>query len=414
MENVEAGLARRPLTAAPASTLLQRARGALASTWADWRTALLTALVAVALFRLASGLVATFSAYGGATWSMLLHHPGQALLGPWDHWDWAYYRSIAEHGYGSYANGIYQDNAFAPAYPLGIGALIRVLHIGTMPAGLLLSGASLVVACAALFKLAAEHGGDRGGRAAIVVLLAFPTAFFLAAPYSEPLSLAAVALALLAARRERWCVAGLAAGVATMSKYYLGVLVIALLVDHAVRSWRRGRRPQLSALAGITLPSAAGLLAIGTFMWSRHGDALYVLHIESSAWGHGLGTPVRLVHNAWREVTSLLDLHGYGMLRAFILDDLAILGLAAFTVWMLLRHREHLAELVMVVLTAVTFVCMSGPDSASRLVLPLAPLFVVLGIALARTPRRLALLAACGGIVSVLQLGLFAVGGWAG
>ena len=78
----------------------------------------------------------------------------------------------------------------------------------------------------ALHRLAASFGGDGAGRRLGVLLLAFPTAFFLLAPYPESTALAFVAVSLVCARRGGGWLAGVCAAGATLTKYYLVVLAV--------------------------------------------------------------------------------------------------------------------------------------------------------------------------------------------
>ena len=68
------------------------------------------------------------------------------------------------------------------------------------------------MALAALHRLAVIHGDRDVGAASTMMLLAFPTAFFLLAPYPESLSLALVTSALLSAESDRRLLAGVLVG----------------------------------------------------------------------------------------------------------------------------------------------------------------------------------------------------------
>lgn len=391
-----------------------RARTRLAAFWATWRGSILTALLGVAVFRVATLLLATAVAYHGAAWGLLLHHPVDALLQPWWQYDATWWAGIAQNGYGALSVGPYSDGAFAPAYPMAMRGAMWLLHIGPLAGGFVVSTVSLLVAVAVVHRLIEEGDGPGAARTGVLLLLAWPTAVFLAAPYSESMSLALVALTLLAARRERWLWAGTLAALAMLSKYVLGLLVIALVIDHMVRQRRRGERLQARALLSIATPGAVALAGVLLFMRARFGDPLFFLAAEGNAWGHRLAAPWQLAANAWRELDSLAHLGGLAQLRAFFIDDVTILGLAALAGFMLWRRRRHPAEAALVSLIAATFLCMSGPDSVSRYALAVAPIFVVLGAALHRRPRHRAVVIACSAAVMVLQLVTYAGHGWAG
>jgi len=392
----------------------RRPTAALARFWSAWRPSLVTAAAALAAFRVLTLLVGLVAAYGNAGWRVLLQHPADALFLPFAHWDAGWWTRIVAEGYGHSNPGGFSDGAFAPGYPMAIRAVMWLLHVGPLVAGFLVSGVALFVALAVLHRLAAEDHGLDAARTTVLLVLVWPTAAFLAAPYSEPLSLALVSLALLAARRQRWVWAGLLAAAAMLSKYVLGLLVIALLVDHVVRRRRRDAPPQARTLAAIALPGCLALAGVLAFMQVRFGAPLHFLTAEGQAWGHRLTTPLQLALNAHHEIVSASALGALPQLRTFLIDDATILGLAVLAGVMLWRHRRHPAEAALVAVVAATFLCMSGPDSVSRYALVLAPMFLVLGPALARRgPLRTAVLG-CSAALMAVQLVTFTANGWAG
>jgi hypothetical protein len=297
---------------------------------------------------------------------------------------------------------------------MAVRAVMWALHVGPLAAGFLVSAVSLFVALAVIHRLAAEDHGPNAARTTILLVLVWPTAVFLAAPYSEPLSLALVALSLLAARRERWVWAGLLAAAAMLSKYVLGMLVVALVVDHVVRQRRRGSWPKPSVLASVALPGAMALAGVLVFMQLRFGAPLHFLTAEGLAWGHRLTTPVQLALNAHEEIVRASAVGALPQLRTFLMDDATILGLAILAGLAVWRHRRHPAETALLALVAATFLCMSGPDSVGRYALVLAPMFLLLGPALARRGALRVAVLGCSAALMALQLLTFTANGWAG
>ena len=118
-----------------------------------------------------------------------------------------------------------------------------------------------LLASAALWRLAVDDGAvpardvevapedlDRGRRA-VLLLVCSPYAVFLFAGYSEALFLAFATTAWVAARRQRWALAGLFAAGATGTRIIGVALVAGLVVEYTVQRWRtrqlrssRGRR----------------------------------------------------------------------------------------------------------------------------------------------------------------------------
>ena len=165
---------------------------------------------------------------------------GAALLNPseferpsfremWARWDALHYIDIARHGYTGLDAGANQT-AFFPFFPILIHA-ISSLGIDAVTAGLLITGAASLVAARYLYLLAREgtdeKSADNAGRLAVVYLVAFPTAVYLIAPYTEAVFLAGAIPAFYYARRSEWTKVMLPAALAVATR----VSGVFLLVD---------------------------------------------------------------------------------------------------------------------------------------------------------------------------------------
>ncbi|GAA3120480.1 mannosyltransferase family protein [Nonomuraea salmonea] len=121
----------------------------------------------------------------------------------WSKWDTTLFVTIAEYGYDGEPGQPADDGlpAFFPGLPLAL-RLVHLVVPDWAAAGLVVSLVSGAVAMVALARLAETEGAH--GWAAVLGLLAFPMAVFLAAGYSESLFLAFAIPAWLAARQGRW------------------------------------------------------------------------------------------------------------------------------------------------------------------------------------------------------------------
>lgn len=104
---------------------------------------------------------------------------------PFANWDGQHYLRLAEGGY----NQVYDKSGgrqFYPLYPM----LIRLLSTIFSPwvAGLLITYICTAGMCVFLYRTA-EHFGARRGYSAVLLVMAFPTAFFTSAIYPEALFL---------------------------------------------------------------------------------------------------------------------------------------------------------------------------------------------------------------------------------
>jgi hypothetical protein len=141
----------------------------------------------------------------------------------------------------------------------------RVLLGHYVLAGILVSLAATLGSFALLYRLALPRLGAEGARRAVLYLAVFPFAVFLGAVYSESLFLCLALAAFVLAERNSFLAAGIAAGLAWLTR----PLGIALLPALAVLAWRA---PQRGA-ALLRLAAAPALFALyPLYLWWRLDD----------------------------------------------------------------------------------------------------------------------------------------------
>jgi hypothetical protein len=189
-------------------------------------------------------------------------HDLGAVTDVWARWDSVFFLRIAEHGYDGLTRSA---TAFFPLYPATIGVLGRVFLGHYVLAGILVSLAAGLGAFVLLDRLAEPRLGAEGARRAVLYLAIFPMALFLQAVYSESLYLLFCLAAFLLAERGRFLPAGVAAGLALLTR----PVGIALLPALALLAWRsRNARGALTRLA-----VAPALFAVyPLLLWRQRGD----------------------------------------------------------------------------------------------------------------------------------------------
>jgi hypothetical protein len=193
--------------------------------------------------------------------------PGD-IIGIWARWDSYWFLAVAEHGY---SGG--EEAAFFPLYPGAIASLGRVLAAQYVLAGLLVSLAACLGSFALLYRLAETRLGTDGARRAVLYLAIFPMTLFLQAVYSEALYLLLTLAAFLLAERRRFLGAGIAAGLALLTR----AAGVALLPALALLAWRGPNRAR--SLAALAIAPAL-FAAYPLLLWQQTGDALGFLHAE--------------------------------------------------------------------------------------------------------------------------------------
>lgn len=163
------------------------------------------------------------------------------FLQPWRNWDGHWYALAAQQGYGFHE----AVTAFFPLYPLLLRGASWLLDGQIELAGVLISNAAFLVALFLLYQLIAIDFPRPIARRTLIYLTLFPTAYYFSAVYSESLFLLLAVGCLLAARRDRWWVAGALGFLAALTRSHGVLLALPLAIMflkqqgwHPLR-WRR-------------------------------------------------------------------------------------------------------------------------------------------------------------------------------
>ena len=261
----------------------------------------------------ASRLIVLLAGVGGAL--ALTSHASVALTSAWQHalgpvgyvlsgsanrFDAGYYLGIAGHGYGSMATG---RIAFFPLYPLLIALLTPLTGSGVI-AGVAISAGCFLAAMVLLHRLTELELGRRAADATVLLLAFSPLSFFFTAVYTESLFLLLSVATMLAARRGRWELACLLAGLATLARP-TGVLLAIALAIMRLRTLRRpDRRLAWALVPPATLLGYLGVLVAGGYPWLAPFRA-------ESQWGRVSAGPLNgLAAGLWAAVRGLGRLAG--------------------------------------------------------------------------------------------------------
>jgi len=190
--------------------------------------------------------------------------------------DFEYYQDIAEHGY-SYQGDVCKPTniKFFPIYPL----LIRTFSYAgpsSEMAGLVCSNLAALAGILLLFELLSTFLSARASISAIILMLSFPSAFFLHAPYSESIYLLLFALAGLCWQKGKTAQAALYCGILSATRLPGVTLPISFAIDALLSGFGTGRKSAL-ARAGILAGSgAAGILLFDLYLRLRTGSSVFL------------------------------------------------------------------------------------------------------------------------------------------
>jgi len=183
----------------------------------------------------------------------------------WDQWDFGYYQKIAEFGYEAKDGSL----AFYPLFPWLL-RLVAYISGSYLAAGLIVSGIASVAAAVLLRRLVQLDYDSGVALRSVWFFLIFPTGYFLHVGYSESLFLALAFGFVLAARVDRWRLAGLLGAFCWLTRATGAVLVPTLGVE-AAQNYFTNRRwnPRWLWIALVTSGFAVYLL----LNWLVTGDA---------------------------------------------------------------------------------------------------------------------------------------------
>jgi hypothetical protein len=393
--------------AAPRTSAVRLLRTAAPSGW--WGSVRF-GIVSVLAFRVAAEAMILVGLYGTSALRTIIADPA-AMARPWDKWDAQWQLAIAQSGFRTWAQigqgtHVLSSAAFQPLLPGVMHVTALATGSSVLVAGLMVVTLALALAAIGLHRLVEIDFGARAAGLSVGLLLIFPAAVFLGAPYAEPVVIAEVVWAFLAMRSGRPLLAGVLVGLATLTKLYAIVLVVPLAVE-ALAVSAPAARARLGVLARLAVGPALGATGLALFYWMVFGDALRFLGAQQDWVGRHFAAPWVALGNAINPMPTL----GIND-AASILDIACVIVLVAATVYAWRRLRRSYAVLLVVQLAV--FTSTTSLVGTSRWTLDAFPLFIAGGVfAAERRWAKLSLVA-----LSLPAAGVFAWiyshGGWAG
>ncbi len=323
----------------------------------------------------------------------------------WRRWDANHYLRLAEVGYrtGTPPPDDPLFIVFFPFFPLAV-RIVSVLARDLVASGLAVSFLASVGATWLLYRIVALDRSEEEAWRAVVLLLSFPTAYFLAAPYSEALFLFAVLASVYAARTGRWARSGLAGALATGTRV-TGVALLPALIAEAMRG-RLGIADRGRRLAWVAA-SGTGLLIYLAINQLVHNDPLWFLEVQRMHWFQHAVPPwqsiidgVRGMFEGSNDSTRTLIFVGRTVAFAFALSLLVIAV-----------RRLRVADTLYAWSGFVLILSTAWLISLPRYLLVLYPLFVV-GAQLTRSKRVFIPIVVGGTALQVALFSRYAVGKW--
>jgi Mannosyltransferase (PIG-V) len=348
----------------------------------------------VALVLLLKALIFTFAVQSVIT----LKRDSGGWKEIWNRWDAVHYLALAKHGYVTKGDERFSI-VFYPLYPWFVRA-IAFVTCNYLAAVFVASGIASVAAALLLQRLARLDESKAVAWNAVWFLFIFPTSYFLHIGYTESLFLALTLGCVLAARTDRWWLAGALGACACLTRVN-GLLLIPVLGVEALSQLWVTRRINWRWLWIAIVP--AGFLG---YLWLNHhvtGDYFAFSKIMEAHWYKKFTPPWLGISDVyWRLAGDVTE----GQHELFYIA----LGLI-FIIWSWVRLRPSYAVWITcnwLLINSTSFIL-----SVPRYTLTLFPIFILL--AQACTGRRLpfAIVTAFSLIYLGLYASRFAQGLWA-
>jgi hypothetical protein len=350
-----------------------------------------------------------------------IDEPG-VFLRMWSHWDAPHYLDLVVFGYrngdssmlfGPHGyRSIYPDDlalyiVFYPLFPW-LASVVNVVVGDPLVSVFVVTTIASMFVAPLLYRLVRHDEEASVALRAAWFLLIFPTAYFLHIGYTEALFMALVLGSFLAARTDRWWLAGALGGLAALARIN-GLVLIPALAAEAFTQWLQ--RPPAERRFRIEW-LAIGLVAVGFAVYLGLNEVIYgspfeFLRIQHEHWYKSLAAPWDSISGAigWFRSDKPDYVLMYGVMELLFVA----IGLAG-TIYAAFRFRP--SWFVWMAGNMLLFVSTSFLLSTPRYALTLFPLFVSLALVSART-WVLVLLSAVsiGGLIYFA--GRFATGVWA-
>ena len=332
---------------------------------------------------------------------------------PWANFDGVHYLSIASRGY-------VDEGRFMPFFPALIYAGSEVLsffnfNIEIFWVGIFVSTVSSFFAIFFLHKLFLLDFKKEQVNTSIILFLVFPTAFFLAAVYSEGLFLLLSVMTFYYARKRNWLLASVLIMFAAVTRLSGLLLLIPIVYEYFVLEVGSIKKIKFSQaffknhkqvfLFCITPLLLLGYAYLNFVTW---GDFLYFVHAHAALGNSretvGLVFPLVIIYR-YLEILFTVSAQQYEYWIAVLeFISLWFISYGIYLVWKLKLRLSYLLYSIAMVLLPLFSGTLTG---FPRYILPVFPVFIALSILLEKHTGIKFLVILVSALLQALLLALF-------
>ncbi len=292
---------------------------------------------------------------------------------PWQTWDAQGYLQLAQQWYGA-EHGLH---AYYPLFPALIFAIQSILPVPHLVIGFFIVNVCFFASVILLYQLVQQRFGDRTAFWSVVMLQAFPTAFFFHLFYTESLFLFLILLLFWGLQKQKLRVVIIAALLLPLARAQ-GVLLIVPTLYVVTRKWNSSFNTRKRFVLYIVAGFGAGFLLYLGIMYASTGsissgfDAQQLYTSQYSI--QQLFHPLQWLANTWGpQHWSLAHLPGNSSLdRVWCITFVLLL----IGIYKTLPREWFIFTALVGLITAFSGNLMSFP----RFTLPLFPLAVFIAV----------------------------------
>jgi hypothetical protein len=238
--------------------------------------------------------------FGAVTYQVLENKPVHGvhgLLAIWNRWDALAYQKLAQFGYDM--SGEFKT-WFYPLFPWTV-RLIAQLSGDYVLSAFIVSGIASVAAAILLRRTVELDFSPRVALRSVWFFLIFPTAYFLHVGYTESLFLALALGSILAARTQRWWLAGLLGGLGCMTRAN-GLVLIPTLGVEIIHQFVSEKRIRWQWLWIALVPIGFGVYLLNN--WLIAGDAFAFLRLKTELFHTAMSWPWVGIRDAFGRINQ--------------------------------------------------------------------------------------------------------------
>jgi len=305
------------------------------------------------------------------------------LFWGWGNFDGEHYISIAKKGYE------FGEQAFFPLYPILINIFSRVFNISIYRfnlSGLLISNISFFIGLVGFYKLLKLDYKEKIVKICIILLLVFPTSFYLGSTYTEGLFFSLTIWAFYFARKEKWLLAFLLGMFASATRV-MGILLFpAFLMMILKNNNFYFKKIKVKHLFILLIP--LGICLYMYYLYITNNDPLLFIHSLPGFGEQRSSTPILFPQVFYRYIFKIIPHLNYSyfpnvfttMMELII--SILFLGLLIISIWKL-----NIGYWVYLFFGYLLSTISGSFSSLPRYVLVLFPAFIVISLWLEKLPK---------------------------